>query len=239
MHHKTWKRKKKTKSDTTFFGSKFFIFAFSSRFWESFIVSWYSSRRKKVPRSFFHYGARKKLPCELIFNFFILGLYLNSGTGLWLIFLVKVLMMVTLCLSIYSHWFYPKEMEIIGIFAYMHAFYQTRFLTRTLFKEHSHLHTKVMIFNRFGYFVFEQPGVLDYSDEGGPTDSCSPNMSNGRGPFKSTKNFQKKYGLTLTAATFLIIDYNEASMQIACEWQKCIGDTINLVSPLKCGNEEK
>ena len=77
---------------------------------------------KKVPRSFFHYGARKKLPCELISNFFILGLYLNSGTGLWLIFLVKVLMMVTLCLSIYSHWFYPKEMEIIGIFTYTHAF---------------------------------------------------------------------------------------------------------------------
>ena len=56
---------------------------------------------------------------------------------------------------------------------------------------------------------------------------------------RSTKNFQKKYGLRLTAATFLIIDYNEASMQIACEWQKCIGDTINLVSPLKCGTEEK
>ena len=41
--------------------------------------------------------------------------------------------------------------------------------------------------------------------------------------FRSTKNFQKKYGLTLTAATFLIIDYSEASMEIACEWQKCIG----------------
>ena len=54
--------------------------------------------------------------------------------------------------------------------------------------------------------------------------------------FRSTKNFQKKYGLTLTAATFVIIDYSEASMEIACEWQKCIGDTINLVSPLKCGS---
>ena len=61
----------------------------------------------------------KKLPCELILNFF-LGLYLNSGTGLSLIFLVKVLMMVILCLSIYSHWFYPKEMEIIGIFTCTH-----------------------------------------------------------------------------------------------------------------------
>ena len=37
---------------------------------------------------------------------------------------------------------------------------------------------------RFGYFVFEQPDVLDFSEEGGPTDACSPNMSNGRGPFK-------------------------------------------------------
>ena len=52
--------------------------------------------------------------------------------------------------------------------------------------------------------------------------------------FRSTKNFQKKYFLELTAATFLIIDYNEESMEIACEWQKCIGDTINLVSPLRC-----
>ena len=40
------------------------------------------------------------------------------------------------------------------------------------------------LFYRFGYFVFEQPGALDYADEGGPTDACSPNMSNGRGPFK-------------------------------------------------------
>ena len=53
--------------------------------------------------------------------------------------------------------------------------------------------------------------------------------------FRSTKNFRKKYNLELTAATFLIIDYNEESMDIACEWQRCIGDTINLVSPLRCG----
>ncbi len=37
---------------------------------------------------------------------------------------------------------------------------------------------------RFGYFVFKQPTVLDYANEGGPTDSCSANMSNGRGPFR-------------------------------------------------------
>ncbi|XP_023334365.1 putative uncharacterized protein DDB_G0282133 isoform X2 [Eurytemora carolleeae] len=88
--------------------------------------------------------------------------------------------------------------------------------------------------HRYGYFVFEQPRELDYRDEGGPTDSCSPQMSNGRGPFKSTKNFMKKYDLTLTAATFIVMDTNEASMEIACEWQKCIGNTINLVSPLQC-----
>ena len=35
---------------------------------------------------------------------------------------------------------------------------------------------------RFGYFVMKQPRALDYAAEGGPTDSCSPNMSNGRGP---------------------------------------------------------
>lgn len=91
--------------------------------------------------------------------------------------------------------------------------------------------------HRYGYFVFEQPRELDYKEEGGPTDSCSPQMSNGRGPFKSTKNFMKKYNLKLTAATFIILDSNEASMEIACEWQKCIGNTINLVSPLQCNKK--
>jgi len=90
--------------------------------------------------------------------------------------------------------------------------------------------------HRYGYFVFEQPRALDYREEGGPTDACSPQMSNGRGPFKSTKNFMRKYGLKLTAATFIILDSNEASMEIACEWQRCIGNTINLVSPLQCNN---
>jgi len=89
--------------------------------------------------------------------------------------------------------------------------------------------------HRFGYFVFKQPRALDFAEEGGPADSCSATMSNGRGPFRSTKNFAKKYQLELTAATFLIIDYSDASMEIACQWQKCIGDTINLVSPLRCG----
>ena len=48
--------------------------------------------------------------------------------------------------------------------------------------------------HRYGFFVFEQPGQLNYQDEGGPTDSCSPQMSNGRGPFKyvSWKTFSWK-----------------------------------------------
>ena len=37
---------------------------------------------------------------------------------------------------------------------------------------------------RFGYFVFKQPRRMDYSTEGGYTDSCGANMSNGRGPFR-------------------------------------------------------
>ena len=68
--------------------------------------------------------------------------------------------------------------------------------------------------HRYGFFVFEQPGLMDYREEGGPADSCSPSMSNGRGPFKSTKNFMKKYNLDLTAATFIILDSNEASMEV-------------------------
>ena len=46
--------------------------------------------------------------------------------------------------------------------------------------------------HRFGYFVMKQPRRLDYASEGGPTDSCSPNMSRGRGPrrwvWSSTKH---------------------------------------------------
>ena len=69
--------------------------------------------------------------------------------------------------------------------------------------------------HRYGFFVFEQPGLMDYREEGGPADSCSPSMSNGRGPFKSTKNFMKKYNLDLTAATFIILDSNDASMEVS------------------------
>ena len=55
----------------------------------------------------------------------------------------------------------------------------------------------------------KQPSFLDYTAEGGPTDNCSPLMSAGRGPFRSTKDFIKKYGLRLVAATFLIIDSSQ------------------------------
>ena len=58
----------------------------------------------------------------------------------------------------------------------------------------------------------KQPSFLDYTDEGGPTDNCSPLMSAGRGPFRSTKDFIKKYGLRLVAATFLIIDSSQVRL---------------------------
>ena len=38
--------------------------------------------------------------------------------------------------------------------------------------------------HRFGYYVLKQPRKLDFSDEGGPTDSCSPTMSVARGPYR-------------------------------------------------------
>ena len=36
--------------------------------------------------------------------------------------------------------------------------------------------------DRFAYLVMKQPNKIDYSDEGGPTVSCGPNMVEGRGP---------------------------------------------------------
>ena len=33
---------------------------------------------------------------------------------------------------------------------------------------------------------------------------------------RSTKNFMKKYNLALVASTFIILDSNEASMQVNC-----------------------
>ena len=82
--------------------------------------------------------------------------------------------------------------------------------------------------HRFGYFVMKQPrGGMDFSSEGDPTSNCSKDMSRGRGPFRSTREFMRKYGLKLAAATFLVIDHNEASDSIACEWQKCMNSEVN------------
>ena len=53
-------------------------------------------------------------------------------------------------------------------------------MVNLLFKMHYHNSN-----HRYGYFVMKQPnGLMDYSDEGGPTDNCSPNMSVGRGPYR-------------------------------------------------------
>lgn len=82
--------------------------------------------------------------------------------------------------------------------------------------------------HRFGYFVLKQPRRLDYSSEGGPTDSCSPNMSKGRGPRRSVKDLIRRYDLELTASTFLIIDSDPTSLEIACEWQRCMGGQVNI-----------
>ena len=38
----------------------------------------------------------------------------------------------------------------------------------------------------------------------------------------------KKYGLQLVAATFLIIDSSQASIEIACDWQACMGGEVFL-----------
>ena len=81
--------------------------------------------------------------------------------------------------------------------------------------------------HRFGYFVLKQPRRLDYSSEGGPTDACSPNMSKGRGPRRSVKDLIRKYDLELTASTFLIIDSDPTSLEIACEWQRCMGGQVS------------
>ena len=83
--------------------------------------------------------------------------------------------------------------------------------------------------HRYGYFVLKQPRRLDYSSEGGPTDACSPNMSKGRGPRRSVKDLIRKYDLELTASTFLILDSDPTSLEIACEWQRCMGGQVRAV----------
>jgi len=87
--------------------------------------------------------------------------------------------------------------------------------------------------HRFGYFVFKQPRELDYRDEGPPVDACSPTMHMNRGPHRSVNQFMNKYGLELTAASFLIVDADQASLDIACDWQRCMGGLV-FVRSLDC-----
>ena len=46
--------------------------------------------------------------------------------------------------------------------------------------------------------------------------------------FRSTKDLIRQYGLRLSAATFLIIDPNEASIELACQWQSCMEGEVFL-----------
>ena len=46
--------------------------------------------------------------------------------------------------------------------------------------------------------------------------------------FRSTKDLIRQYGLRLSAATFLIIDHNEASIELACQWQSCMEGEVFL-----------
>jgi hypothetical protein len=43
---------------------------------------------------------------------------------------------------------------------------------------------------------------------------------------RSMKELIRKYSLELTAATFLIVDHDETSLDIACLWQKCMGGKV-------------
>ena len=44
--------------------------------------------------------------------------------------------------------------------------------------------------------------------------------------FRSVKELMRRYDLELTASTFLIIDSDQASLEIACEWQRCMGGQV-------------
>ncbi len=46
---------------------------------------------------------------------------------------------------------------------------------------------------------------------------------------RSIKELIRKYNLELTAATFLIVDHDETSLDIACLWQKCMGGKVKTV----------
>ena len=56
---------------------------------------------------------------------------------------------------------------------------------------------------------------------------------------RSTRDFIKKYGMDLWAATFLVVDHNEASDDIACEWQKCMKAGPDFLPPKKVFQRQK
>ena len=43
---------------------------------------------------------------------------------------------------------------------------------------------------------------------------------------RSVKDLIRKYDLELTASTFLILDSDPTSLEIACEWQRCMGGQV-------------
>ncbi len=47
---------------------------------------------------------------------------------------------------------------------------------------------------------------------------------------RSIKELIRKYSLELTAATFLIVDHDDTSLDIACLWQKCMGGKVRAPS---------
>ena len=46
------------------------------------------------------------------------------------------------------------------------------------------------------------------------------------GWLRSIKELIRKYDLELTASTFLIMDADQASLEIACQWQRCMGGQV-------------
>ena len=46
---------------------------------------------------------------------------------------------------------------------------------------------------------------------------------------RSVKDLIRKYDLELTASTFLILDSDPTSLEIACEWQRCMGGQVTIV----------
>ena len=47
---------------------------------------------------------------------------------------------------------------------------------------------------------------------------------------RSIKDLIRKYDLELTASTFLIMDADQASLEIACQWQRCMGGQVGGVT---------